>query len=82
MAAKVSGLVQVADDVYLTEPTRRHSVLVIREDDRWIAWAGRWDKHSGETPGREWTLYRGTSLESALREATRFAGRFRHGAVS
>lgn len=72
-----TGFIHLTHCVYGASPTRRHEVIVIREADVWVAWAGRWDKRSGSTPSKEWMLYQGTSLEAALQAATRFAGRFR-----
>lgn len=74
--ASSSGLIRLADDAYGTSPTRGHEVLVMREGNRWITWAGWWNKKAGSTPSKEWTLYQGTSLHAAIHAATKFAGRF------
>ena len=78
-AARAAGLMVIEPGTYLTAPTRRHRVLVRWEDGRWITWAGiyRTATFAGGGDGavlvRERILYRGTSLDAALRAATRFA---------
>lgn len=80
-AARAAGLTVMKPGVYLTAPTPRHLVLVQWEDGRWIAWAGAYATGSYATEAdrgrlvREWDLYRGPSLERALRAAARFAER-------
>lgn len=78
-AAQAAGLVQLADGVYGTSPTRVHEVLVQAEAGRWVAWAAYYHRslNGGQTPMREWTLYRGADVKRAMHEAVRFARRFK-----
>lgn len=73
-----AGLVPRGTDVWGTSPTRSHEVLVMREGNRWVAWAGYYhpSHNRGRTPMREWVLYIGPNVRRAVEAATKFAGRF------
>ena len=78
--ARAAGLVVLEPGgVYHTAPDRLHEVLVMREDARWIAWAGLYPpphfNGPKDRPRKTWMLYKGKDLRAALAEAVRFAER-------
>jgi|LFRM01.1.fsa_nt_gb hypothetical protein len=78
--ARAAGLVVLEPGgVYHTAPDRLHEVLVMREDARWIAWAGLYPpphfNGPKDRPRKTWMLYKGKDLRAALAAAVRFAER-------
>ena len=78
--ARAAGLVVLEPGGgYHTAPDRLHEVLVMREDARWIAWAGLYPpphfNGPKDRPRKTWTLYYGPHLTAAMAAAVRFAER-------